>query len=157
MKKVLVVLALAAAIGYALWHLGLVGRVWGTDPCKLLTKQDAEAALGGPVRGPYTKAIQESRNCGYGGQGSMENVTLNIWVEEPCDTLTEIADPGIVEGGTRLGGIGEEAVAWGSAVYVRKKKICFDIIAVDYSFRRSDPIPQAELRKLAETAAARIP
>jgi len=160
-KKLFVVVLALVAIGYGLWHLGLIGRAWGSDPCKLLTKQDAEAALGGAVDGPHTKAVKSWKSCGYRGQGDMESVTLNMEVRDPCADLTDIADPSIIRGGTQLSGIGDEAVAssmsFVNAIYVRKKNVCFYVIATDYDARRSPPIPAAQLRNLAQTAATRLP
>ena len=55
-----------------------------SDPCSLLTKEDAAAALGEAVTGPKSMSFPEVSGCGYTGSGSHE-IQLTVRPLKPAE------------------------------------------------------------------------
>jgi hypothetical protein len=109
------------------------------DPCALVSKTDAAAAIGSPVASVKAMTAGPSRSCSFHGTKLLQSVVVTAFryrspseahtrfIEIVKQTATAAAAPA-----TKLGGVGDEAVSINSNVYVRKgtAALVFNIFGV---------------------------
>ena len=97
------------------------------DPCALVSKADAAAAIGSPITSVKGMTAGPSRSCSFHGAKSLQSVVVTAFrYGSPGEAHTRFID--IVKQtasaaktpATKLTGVGDEAVSINSNVYVRK-------------------------------------
>jgi len=97
------------------------------DPCALVAKADAAAAIGAPVTSVRGMTAGPSRSCSWHGTKALQSVVVTAFrygspaeaharfIEIVKQTAAAAATPA-----AKLAGVGDEAVAINSSVYARK-------------------------------------
>ncbi|MDQ6941204.1 MAG: hypothetical protein M3169_01655 [Candidatus Eremiobacteraeota bacterium] len=109
------------------------------DPCALVTKADAAAAIGAPIASVKAMTAGPSRSCSFHGAKSLQSVVVTAFrYASPAEAHTRFID--IVKQtasaasapATKLNGVGDEAVSIISNVYARKgtAALVFNIFGV---------------------------
>lgn len=124
----------------------------GPDPCKLVTKAEAEEALRGPVKGPTSHTGQALVVSGT--VKACTFVSKDGWLDLAVVDSCEI--PQSVKSAPALEGIGDEAYADGMAVIARKNKTCVWVVIGEYkSFLGEEEKLEAK-KKIVQNAIARL-
>jgi hypothetical protein len=109
------------------------------DPCALVSKADAAAAIGSPITSVKGMTAGPSRGCSFHGAKSLQSVVVTAFrygspgeahtrfIEIVKQTASAAKTPA-----AKLNGVGDEAVAIFSSVYVRKgtAALVFNIFGV---------------------------
>jgi hypothetical protein len=109
------------------------------DPCALVSKADAAAAIGSPITSVKGMTAGPSRGCSFHGAKALQSVVVTAFrYGSPGEAHTRFID--IVKQtasaaktpAAKLTGVGDEAVAIFSSVYVRKgtAALVFNIFGV---------------------------
>src|ERR1700730_862544 len=159
----LLVAAMCAWVAASAIHAqGRAAAPGGSDPCGLMTKEDAAAALGEAAGAPQARVLERSivpgstaMNCEYAGSG-IHNVRLNVWhatnnVEQFRQIYQMASAKKSKEG---LAGIGESAWWYNDKheeLQVLKGANFFSI-----QLRRSGDATEA-IKALAKKVSSRLP
>jgi hypothetical protein len=97
------------------------------DPCALVSKHDAAAALGSPVTSVAGTEAGPSRSCSFHGAKPLQSVVVTAFrygsPREAHDRFIDIVQQtarAAAAPAAKLGGVGDEAVSISSSVYARK-------------------------------------
>ncbi len=118
---------------------GVPARAEPPDPCALVSKADAAAAIGSPITSVRGMTAGPSRGCSFHGAKPLQSVVVTAFrYGSPGEAHSRFID--IVKQtanaarspATKLNGVGDEAVAIFSSVYVRKgtAALVFNIFGV---------------------------
>ena len=109
------------------------------DPCAIVSKADAAAAIGAPITSVKGQTAGPSRGCSFHGTKSLQSLVVTAFrYRSPGEAHARFID--IVKQtasaaktpATKLNGVGDEAVSIVSSVYVRKgtAALVFNIFGV---------------------------
>jgi len=109
------------------------------DPCALVSKADAAAAIGSPITSVKAMTAGPSRSCSFHGTKALQSVVVTAFrYRTPGEAHTRFIDivkqtaRAASQPATKLNGVGDEAVSIMSNVYVRKgtAALVFNIFGV---------------------------
>ena len=129
----------------------------GVDPCSLLTKEDAEAALGAPVKKVTPQGLSTAEACQYlrakadNLAQAAESVTLQVHYGggKLFDSYVKDAEQSFDSKSQQVEGVGEKAV-YNSDQFIVSNKNDFFIITI------GKRMPAAEKLAAAKTLAQKV-
>ncbi len=113
-------------------------QVQGADTCALVTKADAEAAVGEPVGAPtLIRNTSSDSLCTYKSAGGTAYLNVHIWhwpdVATAANTFHQYQSTG-----QPLAGLGDQAVATSGYILVQKGAVLLEIALLGQS-KQADP------------------
>src|SRR6266852_7464951 len=125
----------------------------GPDPCKLITKAEAEEALQGPVQDPKSETLQTTLFPGAGPIKKCGFTNGNGWLDLAVIQGCELPDD--VNSLQSLQGIGGEAYWSDLALFARKNKTCVWVVLGEYRSTFGEQAKLEAKKKVAINALSR--
>jgi hypothetical protein len=128
-----------AAVAAAVLAAGPAAAAEPPDPCGLVSKADAAAAIGSPITSVSGVTAGPSRTCSFHGTKPLQSVVVTAFrYASPSQAHARFIDIVKQTAGAasmpaaKVSGVGDEAVAINSNVYVRKGTVAlvFNIFGV---------------------------
>lgn len=128
--------------------------VTASDPCKVVTKADAEKVVGTPLQAPTTAGGSDDRLCQYTSDPTGPEAQVAVIMGAGAKKALDLDKDTLQHAFTPLKGVGDEAYLESGNVFVRKGTVwvAVNVVALDAP---EDQV-QTALTKLASTIAGRL-
>jgi hypothetical protein len=121
------------------------------DPCRLVTKADAEQLAGTPLN-PAVEIKGDSPTCTYSGPVTGPLAQVEVYVGDGAKKILDI-DRQLHHTLTAIQGIGDEAFEEDGAIFLRKSDRW---VAIRLVLLKDPKLSREPLRRLARTVATRF-